>query len=139
MPPVCPNGHGMGMTRGSEDMAGTLTYRSMPAIAARVCTWYIRHVDVFRRLTPTDADALANAMTLRRFAAGQLIVSPETQPELVYLTRAGTVRLFHREADGRETTIERLSSGHLFGVTRFLGTDHGGLLAQAETEVELCV
>jgi CRP/FNR family cyclic AMP-dependent transcriptional regulator len=111
----------------------------MAFTASRVCTWYIRHVDLFRRLTSRDVDDLSNAMTLLRFAAGQLIVGPETQPELVYLTRAGTVRLFHREADGRETTIERLYSGHLFGVTRFLGADHGGLLAQAETEVELCV
>jgi CRP-like cAMP-binding protein len=111
----------------------------MAGTASRVRTWYIRHVDLFRLLTSHDGDDLARTLTLRRFAAGQLIVSPETQPELVYLTRAGTVRLFHREADGRETTIERLYSGHLFGVTRFLGTDAGGLLAQAETEVELCI
>jgi len=106
---------------------------------SRVCTWYIRHVDLFGLLDANDADDLANALTLVRFAPGQLIVSPETQPELVYVTRAGTVRLFHREADGRETTIERLYAGHLFGVTGLLGTDAGGLLAQAETDVELCM
>jgi CRP/FNR family cyclic AMP-dependent transcriptional regulator len=109
----------------------------MAVTASRVCTWYIRHVDLFRLLTSDDGDDLANALTSRRFAPGQLIVGPETQPERVYLTRAGTVRLFHREVDGRETTIERLYSGHLFGVTGFLGTDAGGILAQAETEVEL--
>src|SRR5216684_4214009 len=46
MPPVSPNGHGMGMTRGSVDMAGTLTYLSMSATAPRACTWYIRNVEV---------------------------------------------------------------------------------------------
>jgi CRP-like cAMP-binding protein len=110
----------------------------MSATAVRVSTWYIRHVDVFRRLTVHDADALTRAMTLRRFSSGQLIVTAETQPELVCLTRAGTVRLFHRESDGRETTVERLYSGHLFGVTGLLTTDAGGLLAGAETDVELC-
>src|SRR5712692_5285690 len=138
MPPVCPNGHGMARTRGSVGMADTLTYLSMSATAVRVCTWYIRHVDVFRSLTPHDADALAHAMTLRRFSPGQLIVTAETQPELVCLTRAGTVRLFHRESDGRETTVERLDAGHLFGVTGWLPADAGGLLAQAETSVEVC-
>jgi CRP/FNR family transcriptional regulator, cyclic AMP receptor protein len=78
-------------------------------------------------------------MNVRRFAAGQLIVGPETQPELVCLLRSGTVRLFHRETDGRETTIDRLAAGHLFGVTGFLPTDAGGLLAEAETDVELCI
>ena len=111
----------------------------MVGTAARVCTWYIRHVDLFRGLTPRDADDLAHAMTVCRFEPGQLIVSPETLPEKVFLTRVGTVRLFHREADGQETIVERLYSGHLFGVTGLLGTDPGGLLAQAETEVELCV
>jgi CRP-like cAMP-binding protein len=111
----------------------------MAASAARVCTWYIRHVDLFRRLTPRDADDLVRSMTLRRFDPGQIIVSPETLPEIVYLIRVGIVRLFHREPNGRESIVERLEPGHLFGVTALLGTDAGGLLAQAETEVDLCL
>jgi CRP/FNR family transcriptional regulator len=110
----------------------------MSGTVARVCTWYIKHVDLFRRLTPHDADALAHAMKVRSFTPGQMIVSAETQPELVCLTRAGTVRIFHRDADGRETTVERLDAGHLFGVTGLLIADAGGLLAQAETDVEVC-
>jgi CRP-like cAMP-binding protein len=78
-------------------------------------------------------------MTVSRFAPGQLIVDRDTRPEMVYLMRDGTVRLFHREANGRETTVERLNAGHLFGVTGLLATDAGGLLAQAETNVELCL
>jgi CRP-like cAMP-binding protein len=111
----------------------------MGGAARGPCTWYIRHVDLFRHLSDAEADDLAHAMTVRRFARGQLIVGPETQPELVCVTRAGVVRLFHREADGRETTIDHLAPGHLFGVTGLLPTDAGGLLAQAETEVELCL
>jgi CRP/FNR family transcriptional regulator len=111
----------------------------MGGTTARICTWYIRHVDIFRHLTPRDAEGLAHAMTLRRFAPGQLIVDPSTMPELVYVLRAGTVRLFHRDADGRENTVEHLNAGHVFGVTGFLTTDAGGLLAQAETEVEVCI
>jgi CRP-like cAMP-binding protein len=107
--------------------------------AARVCTWYIRHIDIFRHLSSRDADGLAHAMTVRRFGPGQLIVDQDTQPELVYVLRHGTVRLFHRGADGRETTIERLESGHLFGVTGLLTTDAGGLLAQASSDVEVCL
>jgi CRP/FNR family transcriptional regulator, cyclic AMP receptor protein len=111
----------------------------MVPAAPRGCTWYIRHVDMFRRLSPREADGLSRALTVRHFATGQLIVGPETQPELVCLTRAGTVRLFRRQLNGRDTTIERLTSGHLFGVTAFLPNDAGGLLAEAETEVDLCV
>lgn len=80
---------------------------------------------------------MARAMTRKRFAAGQLIVGPDTQPEVVYLLRKGTVRLFERSTEGRDTTVERLMAGHLFGVTGFLGSDPGGLLAEAETDVDL--
>jgi CRP/FNR family transcriptional regulator len=110
----------------------------MPASAGRACTWYIRNVDLFRGLSPREADDLARALNRRRFGAGQLIVGPETQPEVVYVTRAGTVRLFHRTDNGTDATVERLGAGHLFGVTSYLGADAGGLLAEAETEVDLC-
>ncbi|HEY1296511.1 MAG TPA: Crp/Fnr family transcriptional regulator [Chloroflexota bacterium] len=111
----------------------------MVATAARACTWYIRQVDLFRHLADRDAEGLARAMSLRRFSRGQLIVDRHTRPELVCVMRSGRVRLFHRELDGREITIERLGTGQLFGVTGLLTTDAGGMLAQAETDVDVCV
>jgi CRP/FNR family transcriptional regulator, cyclic AMP receptor protein len=96
-------------------------------------------VDLFRRLSQDEAEDLAQAMTVQRFAPGQLIVGPETQPELVCVLRSGVVRLFNKGPDGHEATIERLVAGHLFGVTGYLTTDGGGLLAQAETDVDLCL
>ena len=78
-------------------------------------------------------------MSLRRFAPGQLIVDRDTKPELVCVMRAGSVRLFHREPNGHEITVERLGTGQLFGVTALLNPDAGGLLAEAETDVEVCV
>ena len=111
----------------------------MVAGPPRVCTWYIRHVDVFRPLDADDVDGLTKAMTPGHFLRGQPIVTAETKPEVVYVIRSGTVRLFYREADHSQTTIEHLETGHLFGVTSLLGAHAGGLLADAETDVDLCV
>jgi CRP-like cAMP-binding protein len=94
---------------------------------------------MFRRLSAREADGLIAAMTPRHFGAGQLIVGPDTQPELVCVLRAGTVRVFRRDKNGRETTIDRLASGHLFGVTGLLPDDAGGLLAEAATDADVCV
>ncbi len=129
----------MGTTRGSEAIAGTLTYRRMLVSAPRVCTWYIRQVDLFRHLAEREAEGLAHALSVRHFRRGQLIVDRDTRPELVCVTRTGTVRLFHTEDNGRQVTVERLGSGQLFGVTGLLVTDVGGLLAEAETEVDVCI
>lgn len=111
----------------------------MIAAVPRICTWYIRQVDLFRHLAPRDAEGLAQAMAPRRFSQGELIVDRDTRPELVCVMRSGTVRLFHREREGRETTVDRLGTGQLFGVTGLLTTDAGGLLAEAETDVDVCV
>jgi CRP-like cAMP-binding protein len=101
-----------------------------------VRTWYIRHVDLFRSMTTHEADDLAHAMSVRRLRAGHLIVGPDPRPEWVYLLRDGRVRLFQRSARG-EVIVERLESGHLFGVTALLGSG-AQLLARAETDIELC-
>src|SRR5690348_3434201 len=102
----------------------------MFAAAPRVCTWYIRQVDVFRHLAEREADGLAHTLAVRHIPRGQLIVDRDTRPELVCVMRSGTVRLFHSDRGGREVTIERLGSGQLFGVTGLLVTDAGGLLAE---------
>jgi CRP-like cAMP-binding protein len=108
------------------------------AAAAGACTWYIRHVDLFSRLSDRDAGELSRALMPKHFAAGQMIVGPEPASERIYVTHSGTVRLFQRHADGHEMTVERLDRGHLFGVTGLLDAPgNGGLLAEAETDVEV--
>jgi CRP-like cAMP-binding protein len=94
---------------------------------------------MFRHLATREADGLAQALSLRHYPRGQLIVDRDTRPELVCVMRSGTVRLFHRGRDGRETTVERLGAGQLFGVTGLLITDAGGLMVQAETDVGVCL
>lgn len=106
-------------------------------VRPRVCTWYIRHVDVFRRMSARDVDELAVALSVRRFTAGHLIVGPEARAEWVYLLRDGRVRLFQHTSRGREVTVDHLEAGHLFGVTALLGAGPE-LLAAAETDIELC-
>jgi CRP/FNR family transcriptional regulator len=111
----------------------------MVGAAPRVCTWYIRQVDLFRHLAEREADGLAHALSVQHYPRGRLIVDSTTRPELVCVMRSGTVRLFHTERDGRQITIDRLGSGELFGVTGLLVTDASGLLAEAETDVDVCV
>src|SRR5947207_11365172 len=116
-----------------------MPHAAAPARVAGACTWYIRHVDLFHRLSERDATDLTRAMSPRHFKAGQLIGSPNSEAS-VYVTRSGRVRLFQRASDGHEVTVERLDPGHLFGVTAlFGGQAGGGMIAQAETDVEVGV
>ena len=73
------------LSAGARCGSGNVSWLAMPSAAGetngvgvrpRVCTWYIRHVDVFRRMSARDVDELAVALSVRRFTAGHLIVGP---------------------------------------------------------------
>jgi CRP-like cAMP-binding protein len=121
------------------DTAGTTGYNGDCVAAPSICTWYIRHIDLFRRLTESDVDELARALEVRRLPAGELIIGPDARPEWVYLIKAGAVRLFQPGPRGREAAVDRLGSGRLFGVTGLVGPASSILHARAEGEVELCM
>jgi CRP-like cAMP-binding protein len=83
--------------------------------------WYLGWVDVFGGLSAEDAAALGPLVRRESFRAGQLIAGPDTPPERVYVVESGTVRLVRRGADGRETTVDVVGRGRLFGVSARAG------------------
>jgi CRP-like cAMP-binding protein len=105
--------------------------------ASHASTWYIRHLDLFRRLSDQELDELVGGLHVRRLSAGEPIIGPNSQPESAFVVKLGTVRLFHR-ADGRDITVDHLGRGRLFGVSGRFGASAGLLLAEAENTVEVC-
>ncbi|MDP8923351.1 MAG: Crp/Fnr family transcriptional regulator [Chloroflexota bacterium] len=102
-------------------------------------TWYLQTVDIFRGLSDAEIEEIAASLETRSFRAGELIIGPDAAPEHVYVIVEGTVRLFHRGQDGREFTVDLIGRGRLFGVSALFGAAHQSLLAEAATDVVLCV
>lgn len=76
--------------------------------------------------------ALPGSYTIRVYSRRELVFSPESRSEEIYLVRRGKIRLFMTDASGRECTIGVLVPGDMFaGHTRCGG--------EALTEVEVAV
>lgn len=101
-------------------------------------TWYLRDVDVLRDLDDAAVAELAAITDVQTIRAGEPIIDGRMVSERVYVVRRGTVRLYHRGADGREITVDVLGQGRLFGVSALFGPARDELLAEAATDVVLC-
>jgi CRP-like cAMP-binding protein len=118
----------LGETVGSGDSGDSVDER----------TWYLRQVDLFRGLTGEQIDALAGTLEAHTYGPGDLIIQPGRPEERIYVVRRGTVRLFHRSADGRELTADLVGPGRIFGVSTLFGASRDGLLAEAVTAATVC-
>lgn len=101
-------------------------------------TWYLRQVDVFRGISPSQVDRWAQTCTTRRYRAGERIVDGRlTLPERVLLVKEGAVRLFLQDTPEHQVTADILGPGQLFGVSAVFGAAPAGLSAEAVSDVTI--
>jgi CRP/FNR family transcriptional regulator len=70
-------------------------------------------------------------MAARLYGRGEIIFSPGTDHESVYLLECGLVRIFRLSASGAESTFYYVSPGEVFGAESFLAGDGEENFAQA--------
>lgn len=75
----------------------------------------------------------------QRFSAGEDVFRQGDLATQLYLVAAGRVRVYALSRDGRETTLEVLEAGRIFGDSAFLAGTHRAVTIQAVTETELVV
>ena len=73
----------------------------------------------------------AHGMAARLYGRGEIIFSPGTDHESVYLLECGLVRIFRLSASGAESTFYYVSPGEVFGAESFLAGDGEENFAQA--------
>lgn len=101
--------------------------------------WGLHGVDIFRDLPGTEVAMIASAVLVRPFSAGELLHTPHSPVEVLYILTRGRVRLFRVSADGRALTIGIVSPGTIFGELALLGQGRYDSFAQALDEVVVCV
>jgi CRP/FNR family transcriptional regulator len=77
--------------------------------------WYLQHSGLFEALREWDLRRLAEAATLHRYPRGQVILTGESDPELVYLVKEGRVKISTLSPEGKEQVLALLARGDLFG------------------------
>jgi CRP-like cAMP-binding protein len=99
----------------------------------------LAEVDVFADLAPAEMDTLAAGARLRTYAAGELLYSPQSRVEALFVLKQGRVRVFRVTADGRSFTTGIINPGTIFGEVVLTGQPRYGSYAEALDEAVVCV
>ena len=93
---------------------GTIKSDVLLRDALMICE-FLRTVDLFKHLTPTELTQIAERMTRRRYAEGDVIVREGDPGEEFFLIGEGAVDVHRRGPSGEERKVATLQPGNVFG------------------------
>jgi CRP/FNR family transcriptional regulator, cyclic AMP receptor protein len=77
--------------------------------------WYLRQTGLFDRLGEPELQRIAELSRMREFPRGQVILGPDSDPDLIYLVKAGRVKISTSSPEGKEQILALLERGDVFG------------------------
>ena len=77
--------------------------------------WYLRQTGLFDRLGESELQRIAEMSRMREFPRGALILGPNSDPDLIYLVKAGRVKISTFSPQGKEQILALLERGDVFG------------------------
>ncbi len=77
--------------------------------------WYLRQTRLFDRLSEVDLRQLAQVSEMREYPRGQVILSPDHDPDRIYFVKTGRVKISTYSPNGKEQILALLDPGDLFG------------------------
>ena len=77
--------------------------------------WYLRQTGLFDRLGEPELRRIAELSRMREFPRGALILGPDSNPDLIYLVKAGRVKISTFSPQGKEQILAVLERGDVFG------------------------
>src|SRR5262249_31705157 len=108
--------------------------------AVTICE-FLKSVDVFQGLTPTDLAHVSERMKKRRYAGGEIIIRQGEPGEEFFLLTAGRVLVTRAQFDGSgsERVAANLKLGDFFGESALITGEARNATVQALEEVETYV
>jgi CRP/FNR family cyclic AMP-dependent transcriptional regulator len=110
---------------------------SMPSSSVPV--FCLSEVEVFQDLSPQEMADLAAHAPMRTAAAGTLLWSPHEPQKVLFIVKAGSVRIYRLSPEGRRLTLAVLGPGAIFGEMELLGQRMGEGFAEALEPSVLCL
>ena len=89
--------------------------RDLTALNRPDKVWYLRQTGLFDRLSEPELQRIAELSRMREFPRGALILGPHSDPDLIYLVKAGRVKISTFSPQGKEQILALLERGDVFG------------------------
>jgi CRP/FNR family cyclic AMP-dependent transcriptional regulator len=99
----------------------------------------LSEVEVFQDLTDQEMADLAAHAPMRTAAAGTLLWAPHDPQKVLFIVKAGSVRIYRLSPEGRRLTLVVLGPGALFGEMELIGQRMGEGFAEALEPSVLCL
>jgi CRP/FNR family transcriptional regulator, cyclic AMP receptor protein len=99
----------------------------------------IRRVPLFSMLTPTQAEAVAEAVIKRRFKRGELIVEQGKKTNALFIILTGRARVLTTDTRGREVILANLSPGDYIGEMSLIDNEPHSASVRAEVQTDVLV
>ncbi|MDP9427442.1 MAG: Crp/Fnr family transcriptional regulator [Actinomycetota bacterium] len=99
----------------------------------------LSEAEVFQDLTPQEMADLAAHAPMRTAAAGTLLWSPHEPHPVLFIVKAGSVRIYRLSSEGRRLTLAVLGPGALFGEMELVGQRMGEGFAETLEPSVLCL
>ncbi len=99
----------------------------------------LREIDLFRDLDDDEVASIGAAAPMRTVPAGELLYSPASPAEILFILKAGRVRLYAIGHDGRTLTTAIVEPGQLFGEMVPLGQSLNDTWAETLQPCVVCL
>lgn len=93
-------------------------------------------IPLFSQVSAETFMRIVQALEIRRFPAGQTILSPDSTRRSLFVIVRGTTAVW-RDVDGQRIALDEMGEGEFFGEFRLLTGRDGMATVSAKTEVEL--
>ncbi|RYG13468.1 MAG: Crp/Fnr family transcriptional regulator [Burkholderiales bacterium] len=97
----------------------------------------IRRVPLFALLTASQAEAVADAVTKRRFKRGEVIVEQGSKSNTLFIILTGRVRVVTADKRGREVILATLQPGDYIGEMSLIDNESHSATVRAEVQTDM--
>ncbi|WP_198954539.1 Crp/Fnr family transcriptional regulator [Kineosporia sp. R_H_3] len=101
--------------------------------------WRLSEMDLFADLSDAEMQAIAEAAPMREVPRGALLYAPHRPVDVLFIVKAGRVRVYRTAVDGRSLTTAIVTPGQLFGQMPALGQRMDDAYAEMLEAGVLCV
>mgnify|MGYP002759765672 CR=1 FL=1 len=98
----------------------------------------VERVPLFNHLSYEEQEMINNLVTHHHFKKGNIIFSPETEPQLS-LVAQGVMKVYRLSSNGKEQLLRIAEVGDFEGENFVLGVNNESLYGEAITDTEICV
>lgn len=99
----------------------------------------LRDVELFQDLSDEEVAGIGAAAPMRQVPAGEVLFSPVSPSEVLFILRAGRVRLYTIGPEGKTLTTALVEAGDVFGEMVPLGQSLAGTFAETLEPSTVCV